>query len=118
MPLAIGPRWDGRNDGRLCDRQVLQLDELPATTGAVKAHGDGLDAGASLQDGDRLHQARDVLLDEDTPEAAAGDRRATAEAQSWGKALPQRWMAVALQLVAGPVAGLDLEQRHRDPARD
>jgi hypothetical protein len=95
----------------------LQLDQLPLTGGTVKAHGHRLDTAASLQNGDRVHQAGDVLLDEDAAEATAGDRRATAEAQPRGKALPQRGMAVALELAAGSGAGLDLEQGDGDPAR-
>jgi hypothetical protein len=117
MPLAVGPSWDGRSDRRVCGGQVLQLDDLPVTGGAVKAHGHRLYSAASLQNGDRLHQARDVLLDEDAPETVAGDRRATAEAHLGSEALPQRRMAVALELATRPEAGLHLEQRHRDPAR-
>jgi hypothetical protein len=117
MPLTVGPGRDARSDRWARGRQVLQLDDLPATGGAVNAHRYRLNAAASLQNSDRVHQPWDVLLDEHAPKAAAGDRRATAEAQSRGKALPQRRMAVGLELVGGPEAGLHLEQRCCDPAR-
>jgi hypothetical protein len=120
--LAGGQRLDlgvGQRGGvDVLDLAGRQLAGEDLGGGAVKAHGHRLHAAASLQNGDRVHQPWDVLLDEHAPEAAAGDRRATAEAQPGGKAVPQRRMAVALELMAGPEAGLDLEQRHRDPARD
>ena len=46
---------------------VLQLNELPTATGGIKAHSHGFDTGASLEDGDAVHNTGDVFLDMDAP---------------------------------------------------